>query len=60
MKTVLDRSIQPVSLQPMFEAKGLLLTAHGKTSSENAVVALSTKEARMLAYALLAEAEMLD
>ena len=57
MKTIIDRSVQPISLQPMFEEKGLLMTVHGKTPDQNTVVALSLKEARLLAYALLSEAE---
>ncbi len=57
MKTVISRSVQPISLAPMFDAKGIILTVHGETPQGNTVVGLSLQEARLLAYELLAEAE---
>ncbi|WP_447974732.1 hypothetical protein [Nitrospira sp. Kam-Ns4a] len=57
MKTVISRSAQPISLKPMFDAKGLILTIHGSTPEANTVTYLSLQEARLLAYELLAEAE---
>ena len=41
----------------MSEEKGLLMTVHGKRTDQDTVAALSLKEARLLAYALLSEAE---
>jgi hypothetical protein len=41
----------------MFDAKGLILTIHGDQPQGNGVMSLSLREARLLAYGLLAEAE---
>ena len=60
MKTLVERSIQPISVQPMFDTKGLLVTVHGKEPGDNTVIALSLREARLLAYGILAEAERQD
>ncbi len=57
MKKVVDRSLQPISLEPMFDTKGLILTIHGDQPQGNGVTSLSLREARLLAYGLLAEAE---
>ena len=57
MKKIIDRLVRPMSLQPMFDAKGLLLTVQGEKPADNTVVSLSLQEARLLAYGLLAEAE---
>jgi len=57
MKMILDRSVQPVSLEPMFDADGLIMTIHGEKAEDHTLVFLSLQEARLLAYGLLAEAE---
>lgn len=57
MIKVIDRTIQPISLEPMFDAKGLILTIYGGQPQGNSVTSLSLREARLLAYGLLAEAE---
>lgn len=57
MKKIIDRTVQPISLEPMFDAKGLILTIHGEKPADNTLAFLSLQEARILAYGLLAEAE---
>lgn len=57
MKKVVDRSLQPISLEPMFDTKGLILPIHGDQPQGNGATSLSLREARLLAYGLLAEAE---
>lgn len=57
MIKIVDRTIQPISLEPMFDTKGLILTIHGGQPQGNGVTSLSLREARLLAYGLLAEAE---
>jgi hypothetical protein len=57
MKKVIDRSLQAISLQPTFEMKGVMVIIHGETPADNMVTSLSLKEARLLAYELLLEAE---
>jgi len=57
MKMILDRSVQPVSLEPMLDADGLVMTIHGERDEDHTLVFLSFQEARLLAYGLLAEAE---
>lgn len=57
MKMILDRSVQPVSVEPMFDTAGLIMTIHGTSAPDNTLVFLSIREARLLAYGLLAEAE---
>ncbi|OGW65906.1 MAG: hypothetical protein A3H49_07650 [Nitrospirae bacterium RIFCSPLOWO2_02_FULL_62_14] len=57
MKMIIERSVQPVSLEPMQDADGLIMTIHGEKDEDHTLVFLSMQEARLLAYGLLAEAE---
>ena len=56
MRKVLDRTVQPISLQPMSNEKGLVMMIHGEHPAGDTMVALSLQEASLLAYGLLAEA----
>ncbi|MEE8494662.1 MAG: hypothetical protein V3S25_11515 [Nitrospirales bacterium] len=56
MRKVLDRTVQPISLQPMSNEKGLVMMIHGEPPAGDTMVALSLQEASLLAYGLLAEA----
>ncbi|MEK6619142.1 MAG: hypothetical protein AABY90_10655 [Nitrospirota bacterium] len=57
MRKIIDRSVQPISLEPMFDTKGLIMTIQGEKPAGNVVTFLSLQEARLLAYELLAEVE---
>jgi hypothetical protein len=57
MKMILDRSVQPISLEPTFDTDGLIMTIHGEKAEDRTLIFLSLQEARLLAYGLLAEAE---
>ena len=56
MRKVLDRTVQPISLQPISNEKGLVMMIHGEQPAGDTMVALSLQEASLLAYGLLAEA----
>ncbi len=57
MRKIVQRSLQPISLEPIYERPGLILTIHGETPEGNVVTYLSLQEARLLAFGLLEEAE---
>ncbi len=58
MRKVLDRTVQPISLQPMSNEKGLVMMIQGEPPAGDTMVALSLQEASLLAYVLLAEAAL--
>jgi len=49
MRKIIDRSVQPISLEPMFDTKGLIMTIQGEKPAGNVVTFLSLQEARLLA-----------
>jgi hypothetical protein len=57
MGKVIERHIQPISLEPIWETPGLKMTIHGEKPDEDTATFLSLQEARLLAYGLLAGAE---
>lgn len=54
---ILERSIDPISLDFTPDGASLMMTLHGVTPDDDRVPFLSSQEARILAYGLLYYAE---
>ena len=55
----LDRAYQPISLEPVLDKSTLEIRIHGVSTRGDRPAHLTAREARVLAYSLLAEAEKL-
>jgi hypothetical protein len=55
-----ERSYQPISLEPALDDTQLEIRIHGDKPQGDQPALLTPREARLLAYALLAQAETLE
>lgn len=55
-----QRSYQPISLEPVLDKTQLEIRIHGDKPQGDQPAFLTPKEARLLAYSLLAQAETLE